>query len=89
MNEGGEKVSVQYMQHAREVTVRSSFFLVVVVTIWILMHRKEMGKRQKGDMLYRYLSQPLKVLSLLFSTAPSSMENRDVVAASPAPQLEK
>lgn len=37
-----------------------------------------------------WMPQPApQCVSLLFSTAPSSRENRGVMAASPAPQLEK
>lgn len=69
--EGREKVSVQHM-HRRYVLWALSV-LVLVVTIWILTHEKEMvegrrGDRRQKEMLDGYFSQPLNVSSLLYCT---------------------
>lgn len=62
------------MHHALEVTVTSSFFLVVMVTIWILMHKRQMVEADQEaktempvGMLYGWLSQCV-VLSFPYRT---------------------
>lgn len=87
-----------FLHHVHEVTVlRSLFFFGVEGTTWILMHRREMGEGRLGGKRWvkrhvAWMPQPSTqclLPPLLYRTAASSRENKGVMAASPAPQLEK
>lgn len=93
MHEGGEKVSVQHMHDAQEEPVTSSFCFGAGGNDLDFDAWKGNGWRQTGrqkterDACMDISASPSICHPL--STAPSSRENRGVLAASPAPQLEK